>query len=125
MKAKFLFILSICVLALSCKKSASSTTSASSPLLTKYVENQNGDSVIYALTYDNNKKITNVTFTGNGFGPVANISATRIFRNGAGIITRYINSYPSPNPQLNPNDTILVYYDNASSRYTLLLELIK
>ncbi len=125
MKAKFLFILSICTLALSCKKSGSSTTTVSSPLLTKYVENQNGDSVIYDLTYDNNKRIINVTFTGNGFGPVPNISSTQIFRNGAGIITRYINSYPSPYPLLNPNDTVIIYYDNASSRYTLLLEFIK
>jgi hypothetical protein len=120
-KSTPLLILAICALALSCKKSSSSK-GPSGPLLTRYVENQNGDSVIYDLTYDNNNRLINIIFTGNGFGPSLNISGTQITRNGAGIITKYIDSYPNPNPQLNPNDTVLVSYDNAKAQYTLLLQ---
>jgi len=120
-KSTPLLILAICALTLSCKKSNSSK-GPSGPLLTSYVEHQNADSVIYNMTYDNNNRLINITFTGTGFGPSLNISGTQITRNVAGIITQYIDSYPSPNPQLNPNDTVLVFYDNAKAQYTLLLQ---
>jgi hypothetical protein len=122
MKKQPLFILLSCLLAFSCKKSSSSKTPAG-PLLTKYVDIQDQDSVVYDLAYDQNNRIVNLTFTGYNIIPGSlDISATQIIRNAAGIITKYINSYPSPDPQLNPNDTVLLSYDNNSAHYTLLMD---
>jgi hypothetical protein len=122
MKKQPLFILLICILAFACKKS-NSPKKPSGPLLTKYVDIQDQDSVVYDLAYDQNDRIVSFTFTGYNIIPGSpDISSTQITRNGAGIITKYINSYPSPDPQLNPNDTVLISYDNNSAHYTLLMD---
>jgi hypothetical protein len=103
-----------------CHKTDSGTKNKGS-LLTKYVKILNQDSVVYEFNYDNNNRVTLMKFTGTGFGPSLNIQTTQIIRNNSGIVLQLVNSYPSPNPQLNPNDTTNITYDNSTGRYMLLL----
>src|SRR5258706_9570102 len=107
----FLFLLSSFYLA-ACHKSGSDSNKKGR-LLVKYVKILNQDSVVYDFTYDNNNRVTLMKFTGTGFGPNLNIQTTQIIRNNSGIVSQLINSYPSPNPQLNPNDTTNITYDNS------------
>lgn len=117
-----LFIACLCLAA--CKKSDSGTPNKGN-LLARYVKIKNQDSVAYDFSYDNNGLVTLMKFTGTGFGPLPNIQTTQMVRNGTGVITRLINGYPSPDPQLNPNDTANITFDNSNSRYTLMLTYYK
>jgi len=131
MKVTPLFILSIFIFALSCKKNNSSNKDGSSstpqviPLLTKYVQDFQdigADSVVYALTYDNNKRIVNFTST-NNINPYYLITSVQVVRDSAGIMTEAITSYPNTGlPTLYPSDTLIFYYDNSTSHYTAILE---
>jgi hypothetical protein len=103
-----------------CKKSGGNSNGKAN-LLKRYVFIHNQDSVAYDLTYDQNNRISFLKFSGTGFGPGLNISTTQITRNRSEQITQLINSYPSPNPDLNPNDTTNIFLDNAGQRYRLML----